>query len=49
MLNNRRDFIKKAALASASVAAIPLLPGCSDNKKKILCRIIAQMYIRTVN
>jgi len=31
MGNNRRDFIKKAALAGASVAAIPAWSGCSDN------------------
>lgn len=32
MQNNRRDFIRKAALASASVAAIPALSACSNSK-----------------
>ena len=35
MLKNRRDFIKKAALAGASVAAIPALQGCSNSNKEI--------------
>ena len=36
MQHNRRDFIKKAAIAGASMAAIPALPGYSSNKKEIL-------------
>lgn len=35
MLKNRRDFIKKAALAGASVAAIPALQGCNNGNKEI--------------
>lgn len=33
MQNNRRDFIKKAALAGASVAVIPALSACSGTEK----------------
>lgn len=34
MQNNRRDFIKKAAIASASVAAIPVLSACNGNNRE---------------
>src|SRR5690554_8059683 len=34
MQNNRRDFIKKAAIASASMAAIPALTACNDNNRE---------------
>ncbi|HHV84214.1 MAG TPA: twin-arginine translocation signal domain-containing protein, partial [Petrimonas sp.] len=33
MQNNRRDFIKKAALAGASVAVIPALSACNGAGK----------------
>ncbi|MDD4459449.1 MAG: twin-arginine translocation signal domain-containing protein, partial [Proteiniphilum sp.] len=32
--NNRRDFIKKAALASASIAATSGLAACTGNERE---------------